>query len=68
MLKQIYKLVFGHLGSNRAKEFEVDKQARTFSQWSHVVSLFFPQLSHALSMNDVCDTLSNSEDSILLLT
>jgi len=61
MLNQICNLVPGHLVSNLAKKFGVDKQARTFSPWSHVVSLFFAQLSHALSMNDVCDTLSNHE-------
>ena len=61
VLKQICNLVPGYLVFNLSKEFGVDKQARTFSPWSHVVSLFFAQLSHALSMNDVCDTLSNHE-------
>ncbi len=35
----------------------MDKQARTFSAWSHVVALLYAQLSHALSLNDICDGL-----------
>ena len=30
---------------------------RTFSPWSHVVSLLFAQLTHAIGLNDVCDSL-----------
>lgn len=59
ILKQICNLVPGHLVHKLAKEHGVDKQSRSFSPWSHVVSLFFAQLSHALSLNDVCDTLGN---------
>lgn len=33
------------------------EQARTFSPWSHVVSLLFAQLTHSLGLNDVCDAL-----------
>ncbi len=40
-----------------ARETGVDKQARTFSAWSHVVSLIFAQISHAIGLNDVCDAL-----------
>ena len=31
--------------------------ARTFSPWSHVVSMLFAQLTHAIGLNDVCDAL-----------
>src|SRR3981081_3932297 len=31
--------------------------ARTFSAWSHVVSMLFAQLTHAIGLNDVCDAL-----------
>jgi hypothetical protein len=62
VLKQICNLIPGHLVQKLAKEYGVDKMSRTFSPWSHVVSLFFAQLSHALSMNDVCDTLANHEN------
>ena len=35
----------------------MEEKARTFSPWSHVVSLLFAQLTHALGLNDVCDAL-----------
>jgi hypothetical protein len=41
-----------------ARETGVDLQARTFTPWSHVVSLIFAQISHAIGLNDVCDALS----------
>ena len=63
-LKQICNLVPGHLVQKLAKEHKVDKQARAFSPWSHVVSLFFAQLSHALSLNDICDALGNHEGAL----
>jgi len=40
-----------------ARQFGVDEQARTFSPFSHVVALLYAQLSHALSLNDICDGL-----------
>jgi len=40
-----------------AREFGVDKKARTFSPWSHLVALLYAQLIHAMSLNDVCDAL-----------
>jgi len=40
-----------------ARKFGVDEQARTFSPFSHVVALLYAQLSHALSLNDICDGL-----------
>jgi hypothetical protein len=40
-----------------ARETGVEAQARTFSPWSHVVSLIFGQLSHCLGLNDICDAL-----------
>ena len=59
VLKHFCKLIPGHLTGKLAKRHGVDKQSRTYSPWSHVVSLFYTQLSHALSLNDVCDALSN---------
>jgi hypothetical protein len=40
-----------------ARETGVNAQARTFSPWSHVVSLIFAQVSHSIGLNDVCDAL-----------
>jgi hypothetical protein len=35
----------------------VEEKARTYSAWSHVVTMLFAQLTHALGLNDVCDAL-----------
>ena len=40
-----------------ARAHGVDAQARTFTPWSHVVALLYAQLTHALSLNDICDSL-----------
>ena len=40
-----------------ARRHGIEEQARSFSAWSHVVALLYAQLSHALSLNDVCDGL-----------
>jgi hypothetical protein len=57
MLKQLCKLIPGHLVWNLAKEYGVDEKSRTFTPWSHVVSLLYAQLTHAIGLNDVCDAL-----------
>ncbi len=59
ILKQVCELIPRNLVSKVAKEYDVDKQSRTFTPWSHVVSMIFAQLSHALSLNDISDTLTN---------
>jgi len=38
-----------------ARETSADKKARTFSPWSHLVSLIYAQLTHAIGLNDICD-------------
>jgi len=43
--------------SRLARETQVDKKARTFSPWSHVLALLFAQLTHSIGLNDVCDAL-----------
>jgi hypothetical protein len=43
--------------SKLARETGVDKKARTFSPWSHIVSLVYAQLTHAIGLNDICDGL-----------
>lgn len=57
ILKQICNLIPPHLVPRLARETGVDKKARAFSPWSHVVSLVYAQLAHCLSLNDVCDGL-----------
>lgn len=57
ILGQVCKLIPGHLVSKLARKHGIDKQARKFSAWSHVVSLLYAQLTHAIGLNDVCDGL-----------
>jgi hypothetical protein len=57
VLHQLCNLIPTHLVAKLAREHRVDEKSRTFSPWSHVVSLLFAQLTHALGLNDVCDAL-----------
>jgi hypothetical protein len=57
VLTQACKLIPPHLVAKLSRKHGIDKQARTFTAWSHVVSLLFAQLTHAIGLNDVCDTL-----------
>jgi hypothetical protein len=67
VLKQICELIPGHLVSNLSKKHGIDKQSRSFKPWSHIVTMIFSQLSHALSLNDVCDTLKNHTGTLLTM-
>ena len=57
ILKQLCNLIPGHLVSSLAKEHGVTEKSRTFTPWSHVVSLIYAQVTHAIGLNDVCDAL-----------
>lgn len=57
ILRQLVELIPAYLVPKLAREHGVDRKARTFTPWSHVVSLLYAQLAHALSLNDVCDGL-----------
>jgi hypothetical protein len=50
-------LIPPHLVPKLARETNVDAKERTFTAWSHVVAMLYAQISHALSLNDVCDAL-----------
>ena len=56
-LRQICNLIPAFLVSKLARQTGVHKKARTFTPWSHVVTMLYAQLTHALSLNDVCDAL-----------
>lgn len=58
-LKQICQLIPPHLVSKLAQKHGVDKQSRAITPWNHLTALMYSQLSHALSLNDVCDGLKN---------
>src|SRR5215469_10369244 len=57
LVSQVAANIPRNLVPSLAKKHGVDKQARTFSPWSHLVSMIFAHLTHALSLNDVCDAL-----------
>ncbi len=57
ILRQICNLIPEHEISKTARETGVEDQSRTFSPWSHTVSLLDAQLSHCIGLNDLCDFL-----------
>ena len=57
VLRQLCNYIPPHLAPRLAHETGVDDRARTFTPWSHVVTLGYAQLTHSLSLNDVCDAL-----------
>jgi len=57
LLRQLCNLIPNHLVPELAREHDAEAKSRTFKPWSHVVSLIYAQLTHALGLNDVCDAL-----------
>jgi Transposase DDE domain/Domain of unknown function (DUF4372) len=57
ILRQICNLIPEQLVSKVARETGAEDKSRTFSPWSHVVSLLQAQLSHCIGLNDLCDSL-----------
>jgi hypothetical protein len=64
ILKQVMKHIPPYLVTRLSKEHGVDKQSRSFSPWSHVVSMVYAQLAHVLSLNDTCDGLKHHESAL----
>ena len=58
VLRQICNFIPNHLVPKLARETGVEADARTYTPWSHVLSLLFAQVSHSLGLNDVCDALA----------
>lgn len=56
-LRQLCNLIPTHLVAKLSRECGVEDLCRTFSAWSHVVALLYAQLTHAIGLNDVCDSL-----------
>ena len=67
ILQQVCQLIPPYLVARLAKEHGVDKQARTFSPWSHVVALLYAQLVHSLSLEDVCDALRHHSSKLFTI-
>jgi hypothetical protein len=58
ILRQICHFIPNHLVPQLARETGVEDDARTYTPWSHVLTLLFAQLTHSLGLNDVCDALA----------
>ena len=58
ILRQICNFIPNHLVPQLARETGVEDDARTYTPWSHVLTLLFAQLTHSLGLNDVCDALA----------
>ncbi len=59
ILNQICNLIPRNLVPRLARKHGVDKKARSFTPWSHIVAMLHAQLAHSLSLNDVADTMRN---------
>ncbi len=56
VLRQICELIPPHLVPRLARAHGVDCLERGISAWSHVVCLMLAQMTHAIGLNDVCDS------------
>lgn len=57
VLRQLCNLIPAHMVPKLARATGVADMARTFTPWRHRVSPLFAQLTHAIGLNDVCDSL-----------
>lgn len=57
VLRQLCEWIPPHLVCQLARKHGVE--SRSFSSWSHVVSMLYAHLTHAIGLNDVCDGLRN---------
>ena len=64
ILKQVMDKIPSYLVSRLARKHGCDKQSRTFSPWSHVVTMIYAHLAHSLGLNDICDTLRHHSGSL----
>ena len=57
MLGHLLKYIPASIVRAAARKHDIEKKARVFSVFSHLATMVFIQLAHALSLNDVCDWL-----------
>jgi hypothetical protein len=57
LLQQLCNLIPNHLVPRLAREHTVEEKCRTFLPWTHVISLFYAQLTYTLELNEACDAL-----------
>jgi hypothetical protein len=59
LFQQVCNLIPGHLIPKLEREFKIDE--RGFTGTSHVQALLFGHASHAIGLNDICDSLAVHE-------
>jgi hypothetical protein len=57
LLRQTCNFIPEFLVPTLARQTGVEDKVRSFSAWSHVISLLYAQLTHSIGLNDVCDAL-----------
>ena len=57
VVRQLCNYIPPHLVPKLARETGVDEPARTYDEWSHIVTLCYAQVTHSIGLNDVCDAL-----------
>ena len=62
IFRQVCELIPPHLVPKLSREHEI--KSRGITPWSHTVSMLFTQFTHALGLNDVCDTLRASRSKL----
>jgi Transposase DDE domain. len=67
ILKQVVENIPAYLVSKLARKYGIDKQSRSFSPWSHVVTMVYAQLAHSFGLNDVTDSLSHHSGALATL-
>lgn len=62
VFRQICELIPPHLVPVLARKHDV--RSRTFSPWSHLVSMLYAQFTHAIGLNDICDSLRANRSAV----
>lgn len=57
IFRQVCNLIPEPMVSKIARSTGAEEKSRTFTPWSHVVSLGYAQLTHSIGLNDLCDSL-----------
>jgi hypothetical protein len=65
VLKQLCEYIPAYLVAKIAKDHEI--AFRDYTPWSHVVTMIHAHLTHAIGLNDVCDSLRNNRGKLVTI-
>lgn len=57
VVNQLVNYIPPYLVPQIARQTDVEKQWRSFSPWSHTVSMIYAQVAHCKGLNEICDGL-----------